>query len=341
MVAIGIMLVLGVMVVSFLRGALTITRTAESRGRVYENAQTVLTQAMQDFSQIEGRPAHPNANTDHLAFVVKQDPWGRQIIAFTRTWGEQLRTNAGYDAARAAYDQGYDATYDGRNPDARMLASSGYLEVVYMFEPLGISTRLWRAESSPAGRGGLIDQVMNWNGLFPSARRDSVAPYEEFDRRGLTGRFELVAENVLAFNVECWDDYTTESWNSGGRGPVTDWSVTRRLDEDKYILPRAVRLNLMIMADDPIRAESPLLGEMQVRDTSLTVETLANFPDIATGGSFVWVDGELMAFGSKSGDTLGALSRGSLGTRAVAHPPNAMVRSGEMFRKIIQLPVTR
>ena len=83
MVAIGILLVLGVMLISFLRGALSMTRVGTARGQQYETAQTVMRLAEEDFSQILGMPANPDGPIDDPAFLLMEDPYGRQVIAFT------------------------------------------------------------------------------------------------------------------------------------------------------------------------------------------------------------------------------------------------------------------
>ena len=345
MVAIGILLVMGAMLIGFLRGALDMSRTGTSRGRVYESAQNIIQIASEDISQVVGRPPHAEGSKFDMAFLVTTDPWGRQIICFTRAWGEELSTVAGYDGGRGSPGQGYDKSFTGRNVRDSVRASGGNIEIVYMFEPSGDGTRLYRGVEAPPIRGGLIDTVVEWLDDNPGAAPDDIAA--EWWWRDLTrdfyDRFELVAENVLAFNLECWDSAPngTTTWDPGDDGPVTSWDLRQRLDDGLPLLPSAVRLTVIIQAGGPIRAGTEIVGKLGNTDTFMTLENTDNFPDIGVQDAFVRVDGELIAYGSKSGTTLASCRRGALGTRATGHESGAPARSGILFRRVIQLPVTR
>ncbi|MCB9932958.1 MAG: hypothetical protein H6841_06005, partial [Planctomycetes bacterium] len=155
-------------------------------------------------------------------------------------------------------------------------------------------------------------------------------------------QFELVADNVLAFSVECWDDWDrTTTWYAGPTGPVTDWSIGQRLSEGKYALPRALRLTLVVAAEGQLRAESELTGELTTGDTSVFVEDADGFPDVRSQSAYLRVNGELIAYGSRSGRTFGSCARAALGTRAQQHKGGSIVLGGEAFQRVIQLPVTK
>lgn len=350
MVAIGILLILGVMIIGFLRGALTMTRTGTARGKAYETAQTVLRQLQDDLEQVLGEPAHPGAPVGDLAFSVTTDPWGRQIIMFTRAWGEEQNSLAGYDSGRGSPQQGYGAGYTGNDPDAAMRASRGAIEVVWMMEPAGASLRLYRAERSPPGAGGLIDGMAPWLQAYAAgpavADPDDLVPGAWLRENNLGGRpvwdnFELVSEGIVCLAIECWDDERTTSWDSGPAGPTYTWSISQRLSAGQYSLPRSVRVTLIVAQDEPIAAESPLGGEVSAGDTLLPLESTANFPDITSPLAYARVDGEIVAYGSKSGSILGTVERGVLGTRAAPHKREAVVISGAGFRRVFQFPVSR
>jgi hypothetical protein len=149
MVSIGILLVLGVIIIGFLRGALSISRTGAARGEAYATSQTVMRTIANDLAQVLPGPAHPDGSLDDSAFLVMHDPFGRQMLAFTRAWGEEQRSAAGYDAGRGSAEQGYTRDFSGRNVDAAMRASHGNIEVVYLMEPSANGVRLYRAERSP------------------------------------------------------------------------------------------------------------------------------------------------------------------------------------------------
>lgn len=352
MVAIGILLVLGVMVIGFLRGALTMSRTGTSRGKAYETAQTVLRQLQDDLEQVCGEPANPGGSTGDLAFTVTTDPWGRQMLMFTRAWGEEQGSHAGHDAGRAAPGQGYGADFDGRNVYDRMKPSRGNLEVVWMMEPVGTSLRLYRAERSPPGTGGLINSLGPWlrdYTLSPTpAVPDDIVPAAWLDENNLGGRpiwssFELVADNVVALSLECWDDWQerTVTWFAGPGGPVSEWFMQPRLAAGQYALPRAVRITLIVAPDAPIGADTTLAGNISRTDAALAVEDAANFPDLASPLAYLRVDGELIAYASRSGETFGSLARGALGTRPADHKDGTRVVSGAGFQRVFQFPVAR
>lgn len=347
MVSIGILLVLGVMIITFLRGALSMTRTGTARGAQYETAQTVLRVAEDDLSQVLGLPAHPDGPTEDLAFLLMLDPFGRQVIAITRAWGEEQSTLAGYDSGRGSAEQGYDADFSGRNVRSAIRPSHGNLEVVYLLEPTPDGTKLYRAERSPPGVGGLIDKVSLWcvnvtGDSAPMAEMQNPdAPYA-LDGRPLWDNFEMVADNVLGFSIECWDDWDrTTTWDQGPGGPVTTWSITQRLIDGKYALPRAIRLSLIVAAEEPLRAESVLTGDIGAGDTGVYVEESDRFPDSRSPNAYLRIDGELIAYGSRAGRTFGSCVRGALGTQPMKHTSGARVMAGELFQRVIQLPVTR
>jgi len=343
MVSIGILLVLGVMIISLLRGALTMTRTGTARGQQFETAQTVLRTAEADFSQILGLPAHPDGPDDDPAFRLMDDPFGRQMIAFTRAWGEEQGTLAGYDSARGSAEQGYAGDFDGRNVGSAIRASHGNIEVVYLIEPTRDGDRLFRAERSPPDlNNGLITRVASWcqnspkDELSPMALMQDANNEYALDGKALWSQFELVAENVLAFSVECWDDWDrTTSWNQGPSGPVTTWSIYQRQQEGKYALPRALRITLVVASEQPLRAETTLSAGLGESDTSVYVDDADAFPDSVSPSSYLRVGGEMIAYGSRSGRTFGSCVRGALGSRPQAHGAGARVMAGEAFQRVI------
>ncbi|MBZ0136421.1 MAG: prepilin-type N-terminal cleavage/methylation domain-containing protein [Planctomycetes bacterium] len=356
MVAIGILLVLGVMLIGFLRGALSMTRTGTARGAQFETAQTTLRMIEEDLSQVVALPAHPDGPADDPAFIVGEDPFGRQFLAFTRAWGEEQSTLAGYDSGRGATSQGYSDDFTGSNPRAAMRASTGNIEVVYLFEPLLHSTRLYRAVRSPPDvANGLITKVGMWAGDHAGATGDDPGPMFSavstggaYDLTGASGapvslwsQFELVADDVVAFGVECWDDELTSTWHGRAGGPATRWSIGDQVAAGRLPLPRAVRVTLIVAASEPLRAETIVTGAIGANDTSIYVDESDGFPDVGSPSAYLRVGAELVAYGARSGRTFGSGIRGALGTRAQAHTNGELVLAGEAFQKVVQLPVTR
>ena len=71
------------------------------------------------------------------------------------------------------------------------------------------------------------------------------------------------------------------------------------------------------------------------------VENADGYPDVRSLSAYLRVDGEMIAYGSRSGRTFGSCVRGALGSRRQKHDAGALVLAGELFQKIVQLPVTR
>lgn len=365
MIAIALLLVLGTIIISILQGAIKISRGSTARGKAFENAQTIMQRVHRDFSQIVGLPPHPQGNTADMAFVLAEDPYGRQIIGFTRSWGEENRTLAGFDAGRGSKEQGWGGDYNGQNPNAQVRASGGNIEVVYMFEPLRDSLRLYRAErsprpsrpdSSPPDRYSLLDAVGLWAMNLQESDADPLAPMAaikdaQIGGESLWSQFELVAEDIVAFNIQCWDDDyenamssspRTLTWFSGDRdGPLTRWLVSERLAAGKLPLPKAIRLTLIVASDIPVRAETELLAALPSGQTAMPVEDTQGFPDLGSGGTYLRINGELIAYAGKSKGVFTSLARGTLGTREQNHVKGDLVVAGDAFVKVIQFPVTR
>jgi prepilin-type N-terminal cleavage/methylation domain-containing protein len=339
LVAVSILLVLGLMIMGFLRGAIAMSRTGQARGQQYETGQVVLRTAVEDFSQITPLSPRRDGDSSAVAFVVTKDCFGRQVICFTRAFGEELSTLAGYDSGRASASRGYNRNFTGRNVKDQLAPTGGNLEVVYILDPsFSFGTRLYRAIESPARQGGLIDSVLQWVREHPNAADDDWSPAQTGFMRNYESRFELVADNVLAFNVECWDE-DTQSWDAGPTGPKTEWrSGQRDGSPGQPVIPYAVRLTVIVGAADPIAAESPLMAPIGANDSFITVDSTANFGDAATPGAYLRIGGELIAYGDKGDSGFGSCARGALGTRASPHAAGFKVRGGEMFRRVIQIP---
>lgn len=360
MVAIGILLVLGMMIIGFWRGALTISRTGQARGKVYETAQIVHRMTREDLSQVAAPSPHADGDNATGSFLVTRDPYGRQILCFTRAWGEQLTTLAGYDSGRTSTGQGYGAAFSGRNVNDALLPSDGDIEVCWMLEPYGRDLRLMRAVESPPGLSfGLIDRVGRWLGDYPKAEPGSLLQARAADEIedeivGATDAgdwwyrepaywepFEQAADNVLAFVVECWDDRTA-TWEAGPTGPLTEWSFSARMGDGLWPLPWAVRITLVVAADAPLDAALELDGVLGLGDTFVRVDgDTRNYPDGGTPDAYLCVNGELIAYGAKGSDGFSSCVRGAFGTTEREHPTGSIVRAGEAFSWVIQLPVSR
>ena len=343
MVSIGILMTLGVMLIGFLRGAVTVSRGGTSRGKVYESAQVMMRLVAEDFSQVLGPPPRADGKEDSHAFLVTADPFGRQILCFSRAMGEELSSQAGYDAGRGAPTQDFKSNFEGWNVNDRVKSTGGNIEVCYMLEPTPHGTNLYRAIQSPCGAGGLIDEVGEWLEAFGNTEGPTEMPKLWWEARRFDRRFNLVAENVLCFCIQCWDD-NTETWeprSTGEPGPVLSWSYSQRMQANQRRLPMAVKLTLLIAADAPLRADAMLTQPIGTSDAYLSMDNVNNFPDVGTPDAYARIGPEVVAFGSKGGGGLGSLVRGQYGTRVQSHFAGTRVIAGECMTRVFHLPVTR
>jgi|GEM_PF-2741624 len=320
LIAISLLMVLGLMLITSLREAISITSTSNAEGEVVTRVQSVLAIAERDLKAI--------AAGDAERFVTGQDPWGRQWFGFVRTMPEERSSYGGYSSGTAGVMPMQHDVWQGIAPSAeRYAALGGMCEVVYFMEPGTGSTRLYRAILSPLARqdgggrigGGLIDRMLAWTN--PSADPTPDFPFDA----------QAVADNVLYFGLRCeakqvvdasfnsYPSQTTYNWDSDLLIPINNNArngPTRPLG-----LPAQVQIEVTIEREYPIAFNSALDAVIDANEVNIALDNANGIESPGYGTAFVRIGSEWIEYTGVSGDTLLNCIRGARGTLAQAHAP--------------------
>ena len=172
---------------------------------------------------------------------------------------------------------------------------------------------------------------------------------------------QIMATDVLYLSFDYWSQ-ATEQWDdppprSKSAGPEKVWDSTRAIsanslnnfrfhrgpdsamDEDDDIFPRKVRVTLTTDSPMPRCVFTRLSNEITEHDGgALEVDSTKGFPDGNDENSYLLIDDEWLHYKSKTGESFQIDKRGARGTLARAHQPDAIIRTGKTFRRIIYLP---
>jgi prepilin-type N-terminal cleavage/methylation domain-containing protein len=176
-----------------------------------------------------------------------------------------------------------------------------------------------------------------------------------------TGNAQVLATDVLYMSFDYWSQ-DTEQWEepppkSKTGGPEKVWDSTRAisanslnnfryhrgsdsaLDEEDDIFPRKIRVTLTTDSPMPRCVNTKLINEISEHDGgAMEVDSTRGFPDGGDETSYILVEDEWMHYKSKTADGFVIDKRGARGTIARAHKPDAVIRTGKTFRRIIYLP---
>lgn len=169
---------------------------------------------------------------------------------------------------------------------------------------------------------------------------------------------ELLVDGLLYADVEMWSQ-STESWAASGfAGPESVWDSARagwlsdpafgepwRFDRDPTSLdnptddihPRAVRVTLVVAADDGRPKEGILAQPIEADTTVVELINGERFPG-ATDGGWCKVEGEWIRYAERRGDELRGCRRGQRGTKAKPHGSSAVVRVGRTVQFTVAFP---
>lgn len=174
-------------------------------------------------------------------------------------------------------------------------------------------------------------------------------------------RCQLIAQDVLHLGFDYWSQ-ETKTWEPDRKektysGPERIWDSTRSitvpplnkfflhrgpesaLDTADDVFPQKIRVTLVCDAPMPRAVNTKLAQEMG--DTEIgwvDVDHTRGFADGGDLNSYVYIDGEWMAFKNRRENAFEISARGARGTKATSHKPGALIRTGRAFRKIIYIP---
>ena len=251
----GLLVLLSAGLAAFLKEAIDIWRTAETRGQAYEQGRVLLELVAED---LRSTVVYSDANgtREWIRFIADNAEEGGQRVRFVRTIGGEmsdplLRYGGQYLTARseAVYD-GWQDVSEAR--DGTLAPPSGMMEVLYQLDPRENERRLWRAVRAPIGGAGSLFVDTNVSPP-PSSRvkapsepkrpmarsrgqQQSAAPAEGRPDFYLERIGTPIGDGVLHLGFRFWTPHTT-TWknmpvttrtrDSQGSGPSRFWDSTR------------------------------------------------------------------------------------------------------------------
>ncbi len=352
LIATGIFLLIGVMLVGMLKSGLDVWHRGEARRDVYERGQVILDMIARDLSAawVERDPLPSKARIakwdketppwNVSGLVCDRDSLGRQRVVLTKRG--RLDRGSGGEAVGAPVGEGGEAPADGAGaapPDDAGAAPAAagppdqagqLLQVVYVMDPEPGQFRLWRGTTT-----------------FGSA---ALTPDLLADAAFVHGAFALVSTGVLDVEFKFWGPETRE-WDAplGSRpGPASRWDSSRGWDErapaylgDRSkiecpdILPSKVMVTITLLPEANRGQGTSLSGDVDSSVKKLEVDSTNGFPD-APGAALV--DGEWFTYSEKDDTSFTVDERGARGSRSASHTKGTHVVSGESLSTVVYLP---
>ncbi len=351
LVATGIFLLIGVMLVGMLKSGLDVWHRGEARRDVYERGQVILDMLSRDVSAawVDRDPLPSKARIakwdketppwNVAGLVCDRDALGRQRVVLTKRG--RLDRGSGGEVPAEPGEGGAEAPPPD-DPDAAPAAPAApttagpvdqagqLLQVVYVMDPEPGQFRLWRGTTA-----------------FGSA---ALTPDLLADASFVHGAFALVSTGVLDVEYKFWTPETLE-WDSplGSRsGPSSRWDSSRGWDErapsylgDRSrvecpdILPSKVLITITLLPEANRGEGSSLSADVDASTKKIEVDSTKGFPD-APGAALV--DGEWFTYTEKDDTSFTVDERGARGTRSAAHTKGTHVVSGEALSTLVYLP---
>jgi hypothetical protein len=235
--------------VALLNQAVSMWRTAESQGRVYEQARVLLDQLARDLRSTAIR-SHAGDDNAWIRFLCDYDPWGRQRLRFVRATSGETSHGVLRDGGRLLSVRSPDV-YDGRRDAGEaehgsLGAPGGLMEVFYGRDPRPDSQILWRGVRTPIGGAGSLfhDRTVEGEPSFfgrAGTKTTPGAPGGDESYAGVPFRRAArpIADGVLFLGFTFWGP-TTNTWaptavplrrpRAGERsGPLLVWDSTRAI----------------------------------------------------------------------------------------------------------------
>lgn len=337
LVAMGIFVLLGAALVSFLRGGVRAWRIAESRREVYERAQVILTQIAADL-----RSTYTDSRVEpDVRFVSSYDSSGRPYFQFVRTIEGGNRSPFFCEAglyAMASAD--YDLRNDALEHEWRILrAPGGLMEVSYHMDPDPAKEVLWRAVRSPIGGdlsllrrgpgGGhpFSSSVMHLEFLCWSQYTDTWDP-------AVPLRIHPVRDERSGPAL-VWDSRSVRSIGGGAGSGMPGGGAAWPEDD---IFPSKVQV-VLVLEPRGTEVVPRLARDLSATATDIPFTGEMGIPDGKTG--FVKVGGEWIFYADRGPGVLKKAERGRRRTRASEHDRGTPLRFGTVFRQVVEIPSYR
>ena len=172
---------------------------------------------------------------------------------------------------------------------------------------------------------------------------------------------EVLVDNLLYFGIDMWSQLTTGWDGIGERGPQRVWDSARGgwlkepavgpefyfdlgswslPDPTDDIHPRALRVTLVVAADESAPPEGLLATSLAADGRALWLGEGERFPGASDGG-YCKLGGEWVRYRERRGDSLVGLSRAQRGTRRGEHRAGSIVRVGRTVEFVVPLAHAR
>ena len=230
----------------------------------------------------------------------------------------------------------------------------GLIEVVWALIPRQVESPerrtdrvLWRGErilGDPDRLSVFDDRFFNANGKAVAGALDVVTGGVLWWGIGFATQTSVVHDGwtygeQLRDATRSWDawdrdrpDVQEHYFNEAGAGmPGVD------PEDGLPLLPRRVRVELVFERDQDLRRRTTLQGEVHPEDAVLRVRDTDRIPE---PGEMILIGEEWMSVRSKGRKTV-SVGRGERGTRALAHPPDAVVHHGTTLVREVPVALYR
>jgi prepilin-type N-terminal cleavage/methylation domain-containing protein len=374
LVAMSILILLGGGLVAVLHQGVTLWRTAENRGRVFEQARVVLDRLASDLRSTVIR-SHSGDDNAWIRFVCDFDSLGRQRLRFVRSISGETEDPILREGGRLLNIRApaaVDGDQDVREAREGLLgAPGGLMEVFYGLDPRPGERRLWRGARTPVGGGDSLFHDRNLEGERGAAAggyeatADAAQPGREAP---FAGSVQPATEGVLFLGFGFWGP-TTNTWDYAAKplleprpgeksGPLIVWDSTRAIldlppeagvfgfsrrstslnDPSDDIFPAMVEVTLVLREDS-----GPLGARLSENITSSSTSFLLSTPISLREDPrdrFILVEEEWIGVEGIDGRrvTVAAGGRGARETKAASHEQGSRVEAGVTFRRVIEIP---
>ncbi len=324
MVAMGLLLFLGLMLVGVLRQTLRVWQSTEEARDVHEVARVTMDILSEDLHALYTSSDKINSQTSSvepsgIAFLLDKDSFGRQRLRFVRKIREEnhpILREAGTHPLAKGYDEYYTSKSDATK---KIRAPGGTAEVFYCLTPNKTGMDLWRGIRTPLG---------GEKSFFEDKNIENISQIEE--------SCHLIARGVLQFSIGCWSWQTTpenRSLDPRAGGVSAVWDSTRSQLKNfflynpdtstgkKSIFPSKIQVSLVVK--NGLRTElKKNLGE---DDGVCVVINSSSFPSPQGSFRYLRIDDEWMSYTKNSENTFTGLRRGIWGSQAVKHLAEKLV----------------
>lgn len=352
LVAVGVFVLLGALLVGILSGAMRLWDSGEVRRDTYERAQVVFDQVSRDLANVyaDADPTLPQKKTSvgaallppeaylatadpALSFHSQPDDSGSSWLAFTVVGGRAIR--GVYFRIDPSTEAGtlLRGTYEPNVSSTKLVRVEGTKE--FPVQPMAPETRI----KSPKELASSMTQ--------PKFIEESS---------------NSLASGILYFGLRFWTP-TTTTWDLAVRprksprageecGPETRWDSSARFDRRFYafdtkardtdpvvaMVPALIRIEIVVEPEARRQRGTKIPEDLDTAQKEITVDSTRDFPEAP---NYFKIDSEWFHYTGRTATSFTVDQRGARGSTPERHKANARVRYGETFVTVVQIPCAK